>query len=226
MEMTATKTCRKCGEVKHVDEFNKRAASKDGLQPKCRECSRVEIKEWHRANPERSKAGSKAWREANPERMRELRRGWYEKNKEKARADARAWHSANYERSRAASRSWKKANAEHIRQYDADNYERRKPYMREWRKANADKHRAKEHRRRARKASAVPQRWLLSECDALACYYCGRGLLGAMPEIDHVMPISMGGPADPSNEVMSCQSCNRRKSAKHPLVWIAELVDG
>lgn len=36
-----TKTCCTCKQEKPVDQFNKNRASKDGLQGRCRECSRA-----------------------------------------------------------------------------------------------------------------------------------------------------------------------------------------
>jgi hypothetical protein len=38
------------------------------------------------------------------------------------------------------------------------------------------------------------------------------------------MPIKLGGPAVPSNEVLTCHACNLRKGATHPLVWLAEIA--
>lgn len=78
-------------------------------------------------------------------------------------------------------------------------------------------------RRRARKAFAVPQRWVrrLDHDDEL-CYWCGSV---DVEHVDHVHPISLGGPAVPSNEVPSCVPCNMRKHNKRPLVWISELME-
>ena len=39
-----TKKCTKCGQEKPVSEFNKSAASKDGLQNYCKECKKVAAK--------------------------------------------------------------------------------------------------------------------------------------------------------------------------------------
>jgi hypothetical protein len=39
------------------------------------------------------------------------------------------------------------------------------------------------------------------------------------------MPISLGGEAKPYNEALTCKDCNLSKNGKHPLVWIAELIN-
>jgi RNase P subunit RPR2 len=40
--------------------------------------------------------------------------------------------------------------------------------------------------------------------------------------IDHMMPLALGGSNDASNIQMLCPSCNRKKCAKHPLIWARE----
>lgn len=176
-----TKRCSKCGEVKPLEDYNRRKASADGRQSKCRDCSNAYYRAWHTANREYRAEYDRAWYQANSERKR-------------------AYYQANRE------------------QYAE--------YGRAYRQANPDKDIAKQHRRRARLACAVPQRWQVDHTlgDPLACWWCGRGLLGAVVHVEHVMPISLGGPAETANEVMSCDDCNKAKKAKHPLVWIAELV--
>lgn len=39
--MNATKQCSKCGEVKTTTEFNKKSASRDGLQSQCKHCVKI-----------------------------------------------------------------------------------------------------------------------------------------------------------------------------------------
>lgn len=41
------KTCSKCGLIKPVSEFNKRAKSLDGLQSRCKTCSRESDAKYH-----------------------------------------------------------------------------------------------------------------------------------------------------------------------------------
>ncbi|MGA1037873.1 MAG: HNH endonuclease [Ilumatobacteraceae bacterium] len=150
------------------------------------------------------RANTRAWREVNPERSRAQSRARYANDRERQRANARAWRKANPERIRANSRAWKEANRERSR----------------------TQRRATQHRRRARKAAAVPQRWQIHDILLFCCYWCGANLraYGATTHIDHVMPISLGGPADPTNEVKTCATCNLSKRDTHPLVWIAHLV--
>lgn len=56
--------------------------------------------------------------------------------------------------------------------------------------------------------------------DGWVCKYCNKALLKGsldiktMPTIDHVIPISKGGPHTISNCVTSCYSCNSKKGSK------------
>lgn len=225
-----SKRCYKCGVVKPLDDYQRHKSKADGRQSYCRECTNEANRVWREANRERAKEASRAWREANKERVREVNRAWYENNRERSLGNNRAWYQANKERAREYSRVWREENRErHLangRAWAEANRERARETSRAWQRANPDKRATIVHRRRARKSSAVPQRWTVDHTlgDPLACWWCGRGLLGATAHVDHVMPIRLGGPADTANEVMSCADCNHSKNAKHPLVWIAELV--
>lgn len=54
------KKCTKCGEVKPLNEFYKRASAKDGFQSYCKDCKHAHQRQWARENVERVRA----WREA------------------------------------------------------------------------------------------------------------------------------------------------------------------
>ena len=58
--------------------------------------------------------------------------------------------------------------------------------------------------------------------DSHKCHYCGAGAPEATLQIDHVIPVSLGGSDKPSNLVAACHECNSGKSSIRP---DAELVD-
>lgn len=47
------------------------------------------------------------------------------------------------------------------------------------------------------------------------CAYCGQGL-GTDGELDHYIPVELGGSNDITNRVWACQTCNRNKGRKMP----------
>lgn len=51
--MTECKECTKCGESKPLDQFFKRAKSKDGANSSCKECEKKDIYEWRQINKEK-----------------------------------------------------------------------------------------------------------------------------------------------------------------------------
>jgi hypothetical protein len=52
--------------------------------------------------------------------------------------------------------------------------------------------------------------------DGFRCRYCGRSSQGdgVRLEVDHLVPVSRGGPTTPDNLVTACFHCNRSKHAR------------
>ena len=84
------KQCSKCGEVKPLEAFSKRKASKDGLQPKCRECHAELNKAWYAANKDQCAAYDQAYKTANREQQQAQRKAWGEANVPRVLANNRA----------------------------------------------------------------------------------------------------------------------------------------
>jgi hypothetical protein len=143
---------------------------------------------------------------------------------------AKQYAKTHPERNRANANRYHHANRDTVLPKLRANYQRNKTARlkatKQWRLENPEKRAASRRRRRARKRATVPQRWQVYDIVPFCCYWCGTNLraYGATTHVDHVMPISLGGPADPTNEVNTCAACNLNKNAKHPLVWIADLV--
>ena len=58
------------------------------------------------------------------------------------------------------------------------------------------------------------------------CVYCGRPLnLGEM-EIDHIVPLSIGGENNYANKVCSCPRCNAEKANKSLQEFLEAMPDG
>lgn len=56
------------------------------------------------------------------------------------------------------------------------------------------------------------------------CWYCGNKFNGASIHLDHIIPISVGGPDDESNIALSCGFCNMAKS-DYPLDVFLDWLD-
>ena len=71
-----TKTCTKCLKDKPVSEFNKRAASKDGVRSQCKECARAYSRQYAAEHREEGNVRNRSYRDRHPlkERNRALLR--------------------------------------------------------------------------------------------------------------------------------------------------------
>jgi 5-methylcytosine-specific restriction endonuclease McrA len=63
-----TKNCTKCKEIKALDQFRKKASSKDGLRYWCKPCDNAASKRRYLADPEKAVANAKRWSLANPDK--------------------------------------------------------------------------------------------------------------------------------------------------------------
>lgn len=87
-----------------------------------------------------------------------------------------------------------------------------------WKRANRSKSVAQDQRRRARirdlPSTLTDAEWsIIKQIYGNKCAYCHRKRPLTM---DHVVPISKGGPHTADNVVPACRSCNSRKGARQP----------
>ena len=120
---------------------------------------------------------------------------------------------------------WRAANPGHASRWHAENVDVSKARKRAYYRSNRDQFMVRNLRRRLREACAVPQHWIKrDDVPETVCYWCGTEDDGTH-HLDHLMPIALGGNNAATNLHLACQSCNLSKSAKHPLRWIAELIE-
>lgn len=74
MSVLTTKRCTGCGEEKPLSDFYRRAASRDGLQPRCKNCDDARKKAEIAADPQRHARYVKASERRHPERVQRNRR--------------------------------------------------------------------------------------------------------------------------------------------------------
>lgn len=68
------RVCSRCKAEKPLTEFYVRKERKSGYDSDCKDCGRALAREWHRKNPERSRATAAAWKAANPEQVDKVTR--------------------------------------------------------------------------------------------------------------------------------------------------------
>lgn len=141
---------------------------------------------------------------------------WYRDNKERGKASRQHWHETNRKRANAR-------NAKRRIEYP----EKVKAEIKDWITKNPEKFYAIQRNYRNRKLGAsgmhtgddikqlfVEQRGLCAGCKILLVKY----------EVDHIMPLSLGGSNDKANLQLLCKPCNLSKGHKHPTIWNARIM--
>lgn len=187
----ATKACSSCCAERPRSEFNRRAASRDGLQPKCRACEREAKQTHYELNRDRILADMRARNAADPERNRSRVKQWAQQNKGRAVARIRQWRDANPELVREWAASFARRHPDRIR-------------------ANTARQRA-----RRRQALVIPfteQQLALRLAMFPGCWMCG----GPKESVDHVKPLNKGGAHILANLRPACGRCNSAKGDRWP----------
>jgi len=138
-------------------------------------------------------------------------KNYYKEHKEEIRKRNDAWIVANRERYRAARR-------EHDRAYP----QQRRAWSKTYRRKHRDLYAALERRRRARKLAApgahtaeqVKEQYLRQQ---KKCYYCRNHVAWGKHHVDHTFPLARPDARDSIDHlVITCKSCNQKKSSKYP----------
>lgn len=140
----------------------------------------------------------------------------YVRDRAKVIARSKAWAEKNREKKAAQSAKYRERYPEKMANFRF-----------EWLRNNPDWVAVKDARRRARKL-ASNGRFTASDVKYLfgkqrgSCAWCKTSIRDGY-HVDHVIPLAKGGSNVAKNIVLSCASCNTRKSSKDPLVWARQL---
>lgn len=227
-KMSKRSRCEKCGLEKLRSHFARTPSGR--VKKRCQSC----VDEWRSgyfkyADDEERKAADRARAKLRtPESRRELRRREADRKGKQYRplAELRAERSeslATKHHALALRAWWSYCNA-------SLSDEERKAHAREKWRAHYRQHRDKEIRRsrdkkRKYRASAKRGGWsdrtLLEIRDsATDCGYCGRSFDALQRHLDHIIPVSDGGPTEAWNLMPACSECNTSKAAKPLHQWL------
>ncbi len=132
------------------------------------------------------------------------------------------------QRRKAALKKYRENNPEKIKEshqkFVLKNPKRPREIKNAWAKKQSKEYfRLRAHRRRASMVGEISKGIVgfLKKMQRGLCAAC-KSKLHDKYEIDHILPLSKGGPHVDANLQLLCPPCNRRKSAKHPIDFMQE----
>lgn len=220
-ETQPPRRCPRCGETKALAEYNRDRSSPDGRFPCCRACSKKIDHARYQKNPEKERQRRDAYRKADPERNRLQTRALYQKHREIIREKARAHYRAS-DKDRVYGREYYRANKERMamlaRRNRAINPERYRGHARKYRETNIDSYRVLDRLQQAKRRGWLRDQTIekvdvqaLIDRDGLDCHICGKPVPRDKVSIDHLIPLSKGGPHVAWNLSIAHRLCNTRR---------------
>lgn len=189
----------------------------------CKPCRLVSASIWKEKNKDKEALIKARYYQNNKDAVKETSSRTYARNKEKVCAAATLWAVNNPEKRILARKKHAASGREKLtkQMYSSKNATRIKETKRLWIKSNPDAVRRMNNIRRARKSSSggnlssgITQKLFSLQRGRCAC--CGL-LLGDKYDLDHIMPLALGGSNTDDNVQLLRQRCNRQKHAKHPI---------
>lgn len=230
------KPCVRCAVLRPLDAFGANRSRRDGLNSECRPCAAQRSRAFYERNADRVRPLMSKWTREYQRTLSRRSDLEIQHDREQAHPDgekscsrcgiakplisflaARNRRDGLDSRCRACRRaSDRKYRAEHLHEVNARqrSYDR-KHYHTDLGASRAHG-RARERRRRVRDLDAMGWPSMLAVYAGM-CAYCG---VSRADSIDHVIPLSRGGPHATENIIPACFSCNASKNNKTALEFI------
>lgn len=224
------KVCSHCSISKPRTDYYKAKCCKDGLRGECKACVASKQKTYNKdnaaviarqkktaydANPKKNRDRSRRYYLANQDRLKQKSLTYHNNNRDYVLKRKRAYHHKNKEIINHKKRLYRLHNTSHVdmvhKQWCLKNKQRR----------NEMRRRYKHQRRSALGTLSVGIADRLYSLQQGRCVCCGEALNDEY-HIDHIIPIALGGTNTDDNVQLLKPSCNRSKSAKHPVDYMQE----
>jgi 5-methylcytosine-specific restriction endonuclease McrA len=183
------KICTTCKAEKEESLFNKDKQKKDGLNPRCKECSRK-------------------WHHKNKDRVKEYQKEYYKNNAELFCTKAKKYRRKNHELLNKKKKEWDANNFDYRKEYRTLNSDKYSAYARN--------RRARINNCSGSHTSDDIKTILASQKNKCAVCYCD---VSNGYHVDHIVPIAKGGDNDKYNLQVTCPSCNFSKNDSDPIEY-------
>lgn len=203
------KTCIKCLKELPIENFYIRNKKTNLRRTTCKDCMYEESKQYKELHKEKISQQLKDYNITNADKLREYRVEYNAKNKERVAIVKREYYDKNIE-----DRS--NYNAEYYQQNREKIIKQSLAYSKT-EKGIASKKNVSNRRRLIKRDGSVDTNMILEMKNKNnRCYWCDNKLIDNNYHLDHYIPLSKGGKHTIENIVISCPSCNIRKSNKDP----------
>jgi 5-methylcytosine-specific restriction endonuclease McrA len=219
--------CKDCG-------INERYVYLSGkVNSYCKECGNKRSKEHYKKNKESALKRVKEYYQTNKDSVLKYQKEYYEDNKDYLLSYHKAYRESNRDVKIGYYRQYYKENKQAVSDKKKENYQKNKHSIlnktKKYKKLNPDVARRSNTRRRARKLDNGFESYTEEQVLNLYgnnCHICNIGIDLLAPRqagakgwemglhIDHVVPISRGGPDTLDNVRPSHGKCNLSKSSK------------
>lgn len=240
------KTCRKCGGLFDGKECRLCKKISDAKwQRENPDKVKIINAKWRAANAVKKKEADARYRTEHRHELNEAHKKWLSENPDKRREYAARNRAKNAATVKAGKAAWRRNNPDKVKAGKAASYVRNKAKVRtvqarryeansgkiktavaKYRASHPEAKRIWEHNREARKRAdgGVLSRGLAERLFTLQkgkCACCGLAL-GAGYQLDHIMPLALGGENKDSNIQLLKRTCNMQKHAKHPVDFMQQ----
>lgn len=215
------KKCYKCGCLQPIENFHINKALKEGVDNKCKDCKKIEFKKWYdEKHPPKIKVPlTEDEILAKKEYIKQWKRDHYQKNKEEIATKSKEYYrnnsqlkieyakkyaAENQEKIKLAKKEYNLKNKEKIsekrRIKAAKNSEKHKKYLKIHKKEKAHLYNGYNAKRRALKKGQIhPDNNRDFEKIIYKISSRVSKCLGITHNVDHIIPISSGGPHHHAN---------------------------
>jgi len=194
------KKCRKCREVKPLDEFYKHSDCLDGHVCTCKECYRSASKIDRNVRREHFRAKNKENYEKHKSARQEYSKKYMHDHKQEKSEYCKIWREQNHVELLAKKKAYYYSHLEQRTENRHKHLER-----------EAIRVKVYNHNKKSNGGKFTAEEWqMLCEYYGNKCLCCGL----EETTVDHIVPVKFGGGSSIDNLQPLCKSCNSSKQTK------------